>query len=263
MTELLSLEEGQYLGKNRRSLHYDKLNFIDTTYHEKVFNGWHMHERAHLTLVLNGGNREIRKNSDRALITGQVVFYHSGEVHRNDHTIVPSRNLNLEIDPGFFADYQLTEQQIDTAIRNGQLSSLEIMSLFNEVLFQEDTSTAGVHLLLLGAVTEVAKRNIPDWLLRLRDLLNDRWDSWPSLCDLAAEADVHPVTISKYFHRFFECTLGVYMRKLKAQHAFTMIRSGNHSLSEIAHACGFADQSHFSRCFKATTGMLPKYFEGI
>jgi AraC-like DNA-binding protein len=31
----------------------------------------------------------------------------------------------------------------------------------------------------------------------------------------------------------------------------------NHSLAEIAHSCGFADQSHFSRRFRSVMGRSP------
>src|ERR1051325_2157158 len=113
---MLNLKEGQFLGTNRRNYRHRTLNFIDTTYHETVFDGWHTHTRPHLTFVLNGGNREKRKNSDQTLITGQVVFYHSGEPHRNDHTVFPSRNLNLEIEPAFFEEYQLTEELVYAAV---------------------------------------------------------------------------------------------------------------------------------------------------
>ncbi|MGZ3873338.1 MAG: helix-turn-helix transcriptional regulator [Mucilaginibacter sp.] len=259
---MINLEKGQYLGINRQYPSHSALSFVDTAYSEKVFNGWHAHERAHLTLILNGGNLERRKNGEQALLTGQVVFYHSHELHQNDHTIVPSRNLNLEIDNSFFTRYDITEEQIGEALNSGRLTSLEFTRLFQETVFKNPASSDSLHLLLLS-LTQDAGKSIPDWLIRLRELLNDRWDQWPALAELAAECEVHPVTLSKYFHRFFGCTLGAYMRKLKARHALDMIRSGRHSLSEICHACGFADQSHFIRSFKDATGMLPKKFEKL
>ncbi|RKR82131.1 AraC family transcriptional regulator [Mucilaginibacter gracilis] len=259
---MINLEKGQYLGINRPYHSQSALSFIDTAYSEKVFNGWHAHERAHLTLVLNGGNLEKRKSGEQALLAGQVVFYHSQELHRNDHTLFPSRNLNLEIDDTFFSRYDITEEQIARALNSGRLTSLEFTRLFHETVFKSPASSDSLHLLLLS-FTQEAGKSTPDWLIRLKDLLHDQWDQWPTLAELAAEFEVHPVTLSKYFHHFFSCTLGAYMRKLKAQHALAMIRSGHYSLSEICHACGFADQSHFIRSFKDATGMLPKKFEKL
>jgi AraC family transcriptional regulator len=259
---MINLGKGQYLGINRQYHSQNAFSFIDTAYREKVFNGWHAHELAHLTLVLNGGNLEKRKGGERELLAGQVVFYHSHELHRNDHTIFPSRNLNLEIDNSFFTRYGITEGQIGQALNSGRLTSLEFTRLFHETVLKSPASSDSLHLLLLS-FTQEAEKTTPDWLIRSRELLNDQWDQWPTLSELAAECEVHPVTLSKYFHRFFGCTLGSYLRKLKAQHALAMIRSGRYSLSEICHACGFADQSHFIRSFKDATGMLPKKFERL
>ncbi|WDF57179.1 helix-turn-helix domain-containing protein [Mucilaginibacter sp. KACC 22063] len=257
---MINLEKGQYLGTNRQYPSQSALSFIDTAYKEKVFNGWHAHERAHLTLVLNGGNLEKRSKSEKALLAGQVIFYHSQELHRNDHTLFPSRNLNMEIDNSFFSEYGITEQHIARALSAGRLTSLEFTRLFHETIFKNPATPDSLHLLLLS-FTQDAGRSTPDWLIRLRELLNDQWDQWPTLSELAAACEVHPVTLSKYFHRYFGCTLGAYMRKLKAQHALAMIRNGRYSLSEICYTCGFADQSHFIRSFKDATGMLPKKFK--
>jgi AraC family transcriptional regulator len=38
----------------------------------------------------------------------------------------------------------------------------------------------------------------------------------------------------------------------------TLLRQPDPSLSEIALACGFADQSHFSRVFTRQTGLSPR-----
>jgi AraC family transcriptional regulator len=77
---------------------------------------------------------------------------------------------------------------------------------------------------------------------------------------LALETGVHPVTISKHFPRYFNCTLSVYIRKLRVQKAIGMLKANDTTLKGIAYACGFSDQSHFIRCFKTYTGFLPKDF---
>jgi AraC family transcriptional regulator len=42
-----------------------------------------------------------------------------------------------------------------------------------------------------------------------------------------------------------------------------MLKNTRLSLTEIAYTCGFADQGHFTRTFKAATGFLPKTFRKI
>jgi hypothetical protein len=39
--------------------------------------------------------------------------------------------------------------------------------------------------------------------------------------------------------------------------AKSLLRDDHMSLAEVALACGFSDQSHFTRCFSASVGMSP------
>jgi AraC family transcriptional regulator len=104
---------------------------------------------------------------------------------------------------------------------------------------------------------------IPEWLKKVQDLLHDRWQDKVCLTELSHAVDVHPVTISHYFPKFFSCTLGAYMRKLKVEKALSMLNSSGESLSAIAYDCGFFDQSHFIRTFKELTGFLPGHYRAL
>jgi AraC-like DNA-binding protein len=56
--------------------------------------------------------------------------------------------------------------------------------------------------------------------------------------------------------------LGEYIRKLKIEKSLIFLHK-NDSLSEIAFDCGFADQSHFIRCFKENIGITPLKYRKI
>jgi AraC family transcriptional regulator len=81
------------------------------------------------------------------------------------------------------------------------------------------------------------------------------------LQEIALIIGVHPVTISKFFRKYFSCTLGEYQRKIKIEKSIQLIKESKLSLTEIAFLCGFTDQSHFTRNFKNMTGFLPKKFQ--
>jgi AraC family transcriptional regulator len=93
--------------------------------------------------------------------------------------------------------------------------------------------------------------------------MHDRWNESLSLQVLSDETGIHPVTISYYFPKYFACTFGAYMRKLKVSHALTLMKAGNTSLTSIAYECGFADQSHFIHTFKNLTGFLPAKYRKL
>ncbi|MGW7104499.1 helix-turn-helix domain-containing protein [Streptomyces sp. NPDC054838] len=49
-------------------------------------------------------------------------------------------------------------------------------------------------------------------------------------------------------------------RVLRFQHALRLVNSGGQPLGDVATACGFSDQSHMNRDFKAMSGRSPRRF---
>lgn len=263
---MVGLKKGEYLGINERCFHADGISFIDTRYQEKVFDGWHHHENAHLTFVLQGGNFEKREYSSREMAAGTSVFYHSHELHRNDRTIFPSRNLNLEIEPSFLQRFSLTEAGVYRSLANNPMGKFLLLKMYREIRNADNLTSDSLQMLFLGAVAnngQESEQKRPSWINRIHQLLNDQWDDTPTLSQLAATAAVYPTSISKHFPRYFGCTLGEYMRRLKVEKALGLLRSGRYSLTEIAYHCGFADQSHFTRVFRTQTGFLPRQYQQL
>jgi AraC family transcriptional regulator len=64
-----------------------------------------------------------------------------------------------------------------------------------------------------------------------------------------------------YFCRVFRLTFGTspweYLSLVRLRRAHVLLQESARSLTEIAHLCGFADQSHFTRVFLRRTGMTP------
>lgn len=81
-----------------------------------------------------------------------------------------------------------------------------------------------------------------------------------TLVELAAIAQVSP----NYFATQFKRSLGVaphqYVIQQRIESAKTLLIARKESISKIADAVGFADQSHFTRHFKRLVGITPKQF---
>src|SRR5262249_21940724 len=64
-----------------------------------------------------------------------------------------------------------------------------------------------------------------------------------------------------HFARGFKRTLGeppnAYLTRLRLERARNLMLFSDLSLAEVARACGFADQAHFSRRFRQRTGQSP------
>jgi AraC family transcriptional regulator len=67
---------------------------------------------------------------------------------------------------------------------------------------------------------------------------------------------------SGHFARAFRRSTGLaphaWLLRARVERATTLLRQAESSLSEIALACGFADQSHFGRVFTQQTGQSPR-----
>jgi AraC family transcriptional regulator len=74
---------------------------------------------------------------------------------------------------------------------------------------------------------------------------------------VAQRVGVHPVHLARTFRRFYQTTFAGYVRHVRIEFARRELAASSASLSAIAAAAGFCDQSHFSRLFKQYTGVTP------
>jgi AraC family transcriptional regulator len=54
-----------------------------------------------------------------------------------------------------------------------------------------------------------------------------------------------------------------YLQRLRVEKAKRLISGTETELSDIALACGFATQSHFSACFRKSTGFTPSAWRAV
>lgn len=96
------------------------------------------------------------------------------------------------------------------------------------------------------------------WQVRCAtELMIERMGEDMSLSEPAAACGLS----SSYFGRAFKQSMGMpphrWMLLQRVLHAKSLLRDADRSLSDIAAACGFADQSHFTRVFTGTVGASP------
>lgn len=265
MIEVLTLDKGQYSGSIRQWKEYRGLITSKTAYDGHFNTSFHYHEHPHLSFILQGGNMEYRQKETLIRNANDVMFYHSGELHKTLPTDSQTRNLNLEIDTAFLQENTISEDRLKQAIQSNRDSSLFMLKMQSEIHLNDQLTESALHALLFGFITapELKSYKEINWCVKLHQLINDDWNKTHTLSDLALETGVHPVTISKYFARYFGCTLGEYLRKVKISRSLPLIKNSNDSLTEIALYCGFADQSHFIRVFKHYTGISPKNYRSL
>lgn len=99
---------------------------------------------------------------------------------------------------------------------------------------------------------------LASWQLRrVRDYVDSHLADDVSLAELAALVGLSP----SHFSRAFKATTGLpphqYQLAVRVERAKHLLLQTATSLSEIAAICGFSEQSHFARTFRARVGISP------
>lgn len=259
---MIVLNKGEYTGEVIHRLHIDGSTITNTHYSTRENNPeWHYHENLHICFVFEGGKAETKHQTTYSKKEGSLFFYQAEERHRWISPALVSKSANIEIERSFLKKYDLTEQDIKEAIETNVSAKALILKMQKELLFLDAHNYLHLQMLLLELVSKQKRstnKSLPRWVILLKQLLHDTWNEVLSLQEIAVLVGAHPVTISKNFRKYFQCTLGTYQRRLKIEKSIDLIKNSESSLSEIAFYCGFTDQSHFIRNFKELTGFLPR-----
>ncbi len=265
MMELLPT--ATYLGNNLTTCQMNGIWTSETVYSQENLPNvsLHAHENPHVTMLLAGATFEKRQRSECYRQAGEAVFFHAGEPHQNSKTVPGSRNFNIEFTPLFFETYDLKEDRIAQATHKNPLAANAYLQAYRQSLNDDHYTGDSITMAVLGllGMPEMTGRRRPGWVGQVTDLLHDRWNEQVTLRELSEATSMHPVTISKYFPHYFGCTLGEYMLKLRVMNSIALIKNTSYQLTRIAHESGFADQAHFTKAFKQTTGFLPKQYRAI
>ena len=231
----------------------------------------HSHELAFYALLLDGlyGERYGRRQSQYEPFT--LMFRPAGIPHQDEIGPRGVRLYEIEIRPTWQKRLADCSAALDTPrddVGGGPLLWLG-MKLFHEV----QTSSAPDDLTVESLLAEIlsfaarasqhASRHAPRWLSRILDKLRIEHCRRLTLDELAREAGVHPVHLSRIFRRCVGEGIGDHVHRLRVRTACERMLDPCASLAEVSLATGFADQSHFTRCFRRITGMTPAAFRSV
>jgi transcriptional regulator GlxA family with amidase domain len=149
---------------------------------------------------------------------------------------------------------------------------LEVAALLDHAkqALSQDARLAGLHIsnavALLRSDRDLRKQDATDmtpgrlapWQLRrVKEYMHNDLSKTLRVKDLAAAARLS----SSYFSRAFHHTAGEpparYLRRCRVEQAQKMMLSTDQCLADIALECGYTDQAHLSRTFRAIVGDTP------
>lgn len=99
-----------------------------------------------------------------------------------------------------------------------------------------------------------------------RELIEDHFQTYTSLSELAAALDLNPDYLTRAYRMRFDLSPAEHLRRRKMEQAGIWLREGERTIDGIAKALGFSDAFAFSKSFKAYAGLAPqlwrKQFKG-
>jgi len=264
---MLALEKEAYSGNAFNALQAEGLIAGAKTFRKQAAAARHYHANLHVNFVLQGGVLDKRKTWETERAAGELMFFHAGEPHETIIELFPTKSINLVIEHKFLQDNLATEAAVNSAVDRNPNAKFIMLKIYKELISEDVFSDCSIKMLLLNLIhanpETDSKSSSPGWIKTVAEITRDNWNESLTLKDLSEAAGVHPITISKHFPKYFSCTFGEYMRRLKIEKSLYFLKASSFSLIEIAAECGFSDQSHFIRTFKGLTGFLPNNYKKI
>ena len=262
-------QTGQFFGQTNQTLLLDGVTITDTVYDYK-FIDWHYHETPYFSFVTQGHCSDGNKRETFECSTDSLLFHNCQEPHYNTKSGGLSRGFQLEFEPQWCKRFDVEVDNLPPSAKVLHPNiKLCFYNIYKEAKLFDDASSLAIQTLLLESlammrgVTASVRHNPPVWVKRLDEILHENFDHLPTLHELANELNLHWAHLSRDFPRYFHCHFGEYIRKIRVEKSLALLRNKNLALTDIAFTCGFADQSHFIRCFKEFNGITPKRFRQI
>ena len=248
-----------------RSLVIGQWRLTDASYAPGQRVARHEHALPSWTFVTSGTIEENFSTESFIYGAGAVLTKPAAADHSNLYGSQPTRCVLIELSPG--DDFNSAMHQKLFAkpflFAGGLVPSLAAR-ICRERARSDKISHFSIESLLLELQLASARNfSLPPscgrkWLSRVREQLEAEFRSPPSLSDLSRIHNLHPVYICQEFRSTFGMGIGDFVREVRFDWARAAIAAGSASLSDIALAAGFSDQSHMSRDFKRRLGVSPR-----
>ncbi len=234
----------------------------------------HFHETFVIGVTESGVEEFEAGGGTYRSTAGSVRPYNPGEVHTGAaaegghwayRAYYPSRSFMREI-ASQMAGHDVPEPRFREFVIDDPGLATELLNLHRALC--EPVSALERDSSLLQAFGRLIERHCEDRpqparlgqehmaVRRARELVRDRLNENVSLDELSAAAGLSPYHLIRVFKRDQGLTPFAYQTQCRIDQARVLLRRGL-APANVARRCGFYDQSHFSRTFKARVGVSP------
>lgn len=258
------LKNGSFYGRVGTPVRFNDVVLAETSYEDGFMVPRHAHAHPFFCLLLNGSMVEHFERRRRVLHR-RAAFYHPADAdHAETFESGPARLFNIQFGGAWLRDMAQVDVSLPAEhipLPDGRVPTLAALLHEEYRCGRERLVVDGLLLAIVGTlVRQDATRErsgAPAWIALVLERMHA---GEAGLADLAVLAQVHPSHLTRTFRALYGCSVGEYARRLRVDRAAGLLRASRLPLSQVALACGFADQSHFTRVFRRVTGVTPAAF---
>jgi AraC family transcriptional regulator len=222
----------------------------------------HSHEADSIGLPVSGHYLERIRGRETEHRLGDILYCPAGEVH--SQYFAPGGMTKLLLAPNDASrDYLAHYLSLGEApFRRADMLIPVALRLAREMRDPDPHSALiadGLGFELLGQFARAASgpARPARWLASARDYIHANAFRALSLTDVARHVGRDPGELSRSYRRLFGRSVGEEARAVRLHAAARLLTGSRQPIADIAAQCGFFDQAHLTRAFKAAYGMTP------
>lgn len=230
----------------------------------------HHHNEPTLCLVLGGKYLERICGRETEHGSGDLLYCPAGETH--SQTISAHGAVKILLRPTHGAVDYLGEHI--ALARAPALRSPRIAAIGAGLAAELDAPDGFSSLVVEGLVAEMlgllarsaatAREAAGRQLRAAREFVIEHACTGITIAELARAVGGDPVRLAEGFRRSFGKSIGHYAREVRLVRALESLTGTRTPIVQIAAECGFHDQAHFTRAFRAAYGITPaRYRRGL
>lgn len=261
---MLHLPCGNYLTPTAARRDTGAARVIETTYTLGQHLPRHAHDHVYMVVVVGGALRETALGREHVMTRGWFVFNGAGESHHDAVLARGTRCLNVELRPEFLARSRQMGLMPREGVVYGHAGAAigAVGRLYSAVLdpFGELEVEEALTELLAGAGGDGVRARsarAPSWLPKILGMLVESGGCGIGLDALGAAAGLHRAHLCRAFRSAVGCTMGEYVRRVRADRAHRRLVIDRAAPALVAHEAGYADQSHMTRDLTHRYGRAP------
>jgi AraC family transcriptional regulator len=230
----------------------------------------HAHEELQITVVLRGNVEERVGTSVERASALSVVVKDPGVIHEDHFGQAGALTAQLSFPRTTLAD--LVEHPSRAPAWRWTHDAVVAIPFLRIVarglegrrhFARDDDDIVDVVAAISARSHAPARADQPRWLEDALAQVRDDWRPGLTVRDVARGAGVHPVYFARCVRRWHGIGAADLLRRSRLRHAARHIADGDPTIATVAHATGFADESHLCREFSRAAGMSPARFRRL